>query len=63
MTEPTTAVRGLDRPELMRLWSIARKRLERNGRAITTGSILLEDLTDGEVVAVCGVLARRRPAP
>ncbi len=62
MTQPTTAPAGLARPELARLWNTARKRLERNGRAITTGPLILEELTDAEVVAVCGVLARRRPA-
>lgn len=60
--EPTTVLAGLARPELERLWNAARGRLERNGRAITTGPMILADLTDAEVVAVCGLLARRRPA-
>lgn len=62
MTEPTTTSAGLARPELARLWNAARSRLERNGRTITASPMILEHLTDAEVVAVCGVLARRRPA-
>ncbi len=52
----------LKRPELQRLWDTARRRLERNGATLTTAPIVLDDLTDAEVTAICGLLARRRPA-
>lgn len=52
---------GFARPGLKRLWETARRRLERNGVTITTSPLALDDLTDEEMAAICGLLARRRP--
>lgn len=52
---------SIGRPQLERLWEAARRRLERNGLAITPSPVHLPDLTDDEVSAICGLLARRRP--
>ncbi len=56
------ALELLGRPELERLWAAARRRLEGNGAALTTTPIVLDDLTDDEVTAICALLAQRRPA-
>lgn len=53
---------AFSRPELARLWDAARRRLERNGRKITTNPIELTGLTEDEVIAICSLLARRRPS-
>lgn len=52
----------LDRPELTRLWDTARRRLERNGRAVTSSPITLDDLDTFELDAICALLGQRRPA-
>ncbi len=62
MAADPAAVAALDRPELARLWAAARDRLERNGRAITTAPLRLDDLSDAELDAICAALGRRRPA-
>lgn len=51
----------LSAPELQVLWTTARQRLERNGRAITSSPMNLTDLSDAEVASLCALLARRRP--
>ena len=61
MDHPTDALAALTRPELSRLWEAARRRLERNGRQVTTNPIPFADLTDAEVTTMCALLARRRP--
>ena len=52
----------LDRPELARLWDTARRRLERNGHAVSSSPIALEDLDAVELGAICALLGQRRPA-
>lgn len=59
-TEP--AGHPLDRPELGRLWETARRRLERNGHAITSSRIDLDKLDAAELDAICALLGQRRPA-
>jgi uncharacterized protein (TIGR02679 family) len=56
------AVDALGRAELQRLWEAARRRLERNGRSITSSAIELTELTDAELEGICALLGRRRPA-
>jgi uncharacterized protein (TIGR02679 family) len=56
------AVDALGRPELQRLWEAARRRLERNGRRITSNALELTELTDAELTGICALLGRRRPA-
>ncbi len=48
--------------EYARLWAAARRRLERNGLTLATGPVQLEDLSDTEIGAICGLLGRRRPS-
>lgn len=52
----------LDRPELARLWDAARRRLERNGRAISPSRIKLDNLGAVELDSICALLGQRRPA-
>lgn len=52
----------LDRPELARLWDTSRRRLERNGHAVSSSPIALEDLDAVELGAICALLGQRRPA-
>lgn len=52
----------LDRPELARLWDTARRRLERNGHAITSSRIDLDNLDAAELDTICALLGQRRPA-
>lgn len=51
----------LDQPGLARLWDTTRRRLERNGHAITSSPITLEDLDTAELDAICALLGQRRP--
>ena len=55
------SISTLSAPELQVLWTTARQRLERNGRAITSSPMNLTDLSDAEVASLCALLARRRP--
>lgn len=50
-----------DRPALERLWDAARHRIELSGRTFGATALVLADLTDDEIEAVCGLLGRRRP--
>lgn len=52
----------LHRPELDRLWTAARRRLERNGRAISSSRLELDDLDAVELDSICALLGQRRPA-
>lgn len=52
----------LSRPELARLWDTARRRLERNGRAISASRLELDDLDAAELDSICALLGQRRPA-
>jgi len=56
------AIRDLDRPDLVTLWSTLRERLERRPGSLERRPIKLVELTDDEVVALCGLLGRRRPS-
>lgn len=62
MNPTETSGHPLDRPELARLWDTARRRLERNGRAITSSRIGLDNLDLAETDAICALLGQRRPA-
>lgn len=55
------ALDALARPELLPLWESARRRLERNGRTITSSPMELTGLSDAEVSNICMLLSRRRP--
>lgn len=59
-TEPST--HPLNRAGLARLWDTARRRLERNGRAISSSRIELDNLDAVELDSICALLGQRRPA-
>jgi hypothetical protein len=51
---------GLRRPELAKLWSATRQRLEANGGAITSSPLRIGDATPAERDAIAGLLGTPR---